>query len=142
MGLQNLKIPKVDVPVPGGDTFAVRGLSFVDMKLLFTKYGSEIGQFFDMIKDGSIGADMKVEEAGMLAATLINQAPAMVAEIITLAADEPEAFAVVLMLPFPVQTEALQTIGKLTFGTEGALKKFLQTAKVLLGSVQPSQKNP
>lgn len=139
MSLKDLQIPKSDVSLPDGSSFAVRGLSFVDMKTLFAKYGSDMTEFFDLLTASRDG-DLNVEDAGMLAATLLNQAPAMAAEAIAMAADEPDAFGTVLSLPFPVQTDALVVIGRMTFGTEGGVKKFLQTVSVLLGSLRAPKK--
>lgn len=140
MSLKDLQLPKSEVQIPGGGSFTVRGLSFTDLKKLFVKYSADMNQLFDLIS-AEKGTQINVEDAGAAAATLLNQAPAMAADIISIAADEPGAYETVLMLPFPVQTEALTIIGKATFGTEGGVKKFLQTASVLLGGLRASKKN-
>lgn len=140
MSLKDLKVIKSEVQVPGGGSFAVRGLSFTDLQQLFMKYADDMNQFFDLIAAGK-DSPINVEDAGMAAATLLNRAPALAADIICLAADEPDAFETVLAMPFPVQTEALTTIGKATFGTEGGVKKFLQTASVLLAGMRTNKKN-
>jgi hypothetical protein len=140
MSLKDLQLPKSEVQIPGGGSFAVRGLSFTDLKKLFVKYSADMTQLFDLIS-AEKGAQINVEDAGAAAATLLNQAPSLAADIISIAADEPDAFETVLSLPFPVQTEALTIIGKATFGTEGGVKKFLQTASVLLGGLRASKKN-
>lgn len=134
MGLKDLKLPVDDVEVPGGGSFTVKGLSFMDMRTLFTKYAAEVTSFFDLIANGGTAKAMDVENAAAVAAAFIRQAPALAAETIALAAGEPDAFGTVLTLPFPVQIEALKKIGKLTFGTDGSAKKFFLTVSELMNT--------
>lgn len=141
MSLKGIKIPKSKVSIPGGGSFTVRGLSFVDLRTLFIKYGEDMSAFFDLVVNTKDMASLDVEDAAGLAAILIERAPALAAEAIAIAAgdggeSDPESFETALQLPFPVQVDALQAIGKATFGTEGGVKKFLQTAKSLLGNLQ------
>jgi hypothetical protein len=140
MSLKDLQLPKSEVQIPGGGSFTVRGLSFTDLRTLFAKYSVDMNDLFELVTAGK-GTEINAEDAGVAAATLLNKAPAMAADVICLAAGEPEAYETVLMLPFPVQTEALTIIGKATFGTEGGVKKFLQTASVLLGGLRASKKS-
>lgn len=134
MGLKDLQLPRDTVEIPGGASFSVRGLSYVDLTQLLGKHGAVLSEFFQVIAGGDTQA--MAEDFGLLAGRVVMEAPALAADVIALASDEPDAFEVVLRLPFPTQTEALSKIGKLTFATEEDVKKFLQTAKAALGMFQ------
>jgi hypothetical protein len=127
--------PTEPVELPGGDSFAVRGLSFVDMKALLVKYSGEIASIFDLMAHGKKGA-LDFESAAATAADFIQKFPAVAAEIIVIASGEEAAFEDALALPFPVQTDAVQKIVRMTFATEGSVKKFIQTISALIGQRQ------
>lgn len=135
MGLKDLKLLRNTVEIPGGETFSVRGLSYVDLTHLLGKHGAVLSEFFQVVVSGN--AQAMAEDFGTLAGNVVMQAPAMAADIICMATDEPDdpdAYAVALSLPFPAQTDALSKIGKLTFATEEDVKKFLLAAKAVLGT--------
>jgi len=132
MGLKDLKLPTAEVTVPDSGSFTVRGLSFVDLRTLFTKYSGEVAGFFDLLVRGKNEGTLDIEGAAATAAHFIQQAPALAAEAIALATGEDDAFEAALGLPFPVQVEALKKIGLLTFGSEGTAKKFLATVNTLM----------
>jgi hypothetical protein len=131
MGLKDLKLPTAEIEVPGSGSFTVRGLSFVDLRTLSLKYSDEISSLFELLAQGRSG-NVDVENAAALAAHLIQQAPAVAAEIIAIASGEDDAFEQALALPFPIQVEALKKIGLLTFATEDSAKKFVATVNSLL----------
>ena len=131
MGLKDLKLPTAEVEVPGGGSFAVRGLSFTDIRALFIKHSAEVNSVFTLIARGKEGSATP-EEASETVAHIINTAPALVAEVIAVASGEEDAFEEALALPFPVQVDALKKIGQVTFGSEDGLKKFVQTVSLLM----------
>lgn len=132
MSLKNLRLRTEEVEVPGGDKFTVKGLSFIDMTSLYTKYASEVSAFFDLLARGKTDGTLDVEGAAALAASFIQKAPALAAETIAIASGDADDFEAALSLPFPVQIEALKKIGLCTFGSEGTAKKFLQTVNLLV----------
>ncbi|AEY69565.1 tail protein [Burkholderia phage vB_BceS_AH2] len=144
MGLKNLRLPTLRVEVPGGEEeqfFAVRGVNLVDIRALLVKHSSEMARLFDVFANGG---EVKLDPESIAAAAssvagLINQAPALVADLIAMASGEEDAFEQALALPFPVQVDALTKIGKLTFASEDSAKKFLQTASSLIGLFKGSQ---
>lgn len=138
MGLKNLKLPTEQVEVPGGGEFAVRGLSFVDVKSLLVKHSSELARLFAVVNGDGTADVNSVSNAAAAAGQLINESPALAAEAIALASGEDDVFEIALSLPFPVQVDALTKIGKLTFASEDSAKKFLQTARSLIGILKPS----
>lgn len=113
-----------------GGSFHVTGLSLNVLAALLKTHLSEAGQIFELI-EGKITLD-QVDKAG-LAATLITEAPGLAANIIALAAGEPNAAAQAAQLPAPVQIEALEMIGDLTFNEVGGVKKTLETLLRLMG---------
>jgi hypothetical protein len=70
--------------------------------------------------------DIILGDMGAFASKLTTVAPGVVASLIAAGADEPDV-SIAASLPFPVQVEALEQIGKLTFATEGAAKKVMET---------------
>jgi len=136
MGLKDLKLPTETVEVPGAGEdgaaayFSVRGLSFSDLRILVVKYSGELASIFDLLANGRQG-EVDVESASALVADFIQKFPAVAAEIIAVASGEPDSFETALALPFPIQTEAIQKIVKLTFATESSVKKFVETVSSL-----------
>lgn len=143
MGLKHLKqkVETVKVGDGEGESFTVHGLSFQDISMLYGKYAMELATFFDLMARGNETGALDVDTAAILAADFIRKAPALAAETIAIGsgdADE-EGFAIALSLPFPVQVDALKKIGTCTFGSEGSVKKFLQTVKLLMSAKTPSK---
>lgn len=139
MGLKDLRLPTEPVEVPGGGAFAVRGLSLTDMRTLVTKYSSELAQLFNLFVNDGTTNEAKIGNAAATAAQFINESPAIAADVIAVASGEADVYEIVLTLPFPVQVDALTKIGKLTFASEDSAKKFLQTARSLIGTFKVSQ---
>lgn len=127
MGLKDLKLLEEIVKTPGGD-FAVRGVSLQDAVQLIRHHGPVLTEMFQSIMSGK---DVKVSltDFSKVGQELLAKAPQAAAELIALASDEgdPKSIKVASRLPFPVQLEAVEKIGKLTFIAEGGLPKFLET---------------
>jgi hypothetical protein len=142
MGLKDLVLPTEKVEVPGGGEFVVRGLSLIDARVLVRKYSAEMSDLFSLIADGKKAGAIDIENAAATAAQLIDISPSLVADAIATAGGDGSAedFAKVLMLPIPVQVDALTKIGRLTFSSEGSVKKFLQTVISLMGSLRDEPK--
>jgi hypothetical protein len=143
MGLKDLRLPTSRVDIPGEEEqfFEVRGLSFVDMRTLLVKHSSELSRLFDLVANGNGADPLSIASAAAAAGQFLNESPALAAEVIAMATGEEGVFEQVLMLPFPVQVDALTKIGKLTFATEDSAKKFLQTVRSLIGMFKESQKS-
>ena len=128
MALKDFVLPTEEVQLPDGSTFAVRGLSLEDITTLISKHGPVLEQFFRRYADNQ---DANPMEVGM---GLIEQAPALVAQIIAIAADEPDAADRVRKFPLTVQQDALEKLGKLTFDASGGPKKFVEAVIRLVQS--------
>jgi hypothetical protein len=126
MGLRDLRLPSSSVTVPGGDSFAVRGLSLQDISALVRHHGAAMTLLFDkFIRQGEDG--MPPADMATMGRTLLEIAPDAAAEMIALAAGEPEAVDIVRTLPLPVQVEALDLLMSHTFATDQDLKKVVET---------------
>jgi hypothetical protein len=124
VGLKHLRIQTETVETAGGE-FAVRGLSLPDIAEIFEAERAPLSKLFGEIAVDGAGGVLLDDMAG-LAVKLASVAPSVVARIIASAADEEDE-TIALELPFPVQIDALEKIGRLTFATEGAAKKVMET---------------
>lgn len=139
MGLKDLTIPSVPVKTPGGE-FSVRGLSLNDITYVLQRHAVEVAQVISAVESnqGAVSNELVSE----LAVTMIQSAPSLAADIIAVAAGEPDQVATVRALPFPVQLDAIEKIGNQTFEVYGgpgkALEAVIRLAKgttSLLGSL-------
>lgn len=126
MGLRDLRLPSSQIQVPGGDSFSVRGLSLQDISIIVRHHGAAMTLLFDRyIKqsgDGLPPADMAT-----MGRALLEIAPDAAAEMVALAAGEPEGIDIVRTLPLPVQVDALDKLMSHTFATDQDLKKVIET---------------
>jgi hypothetical protein len=130
MSLKDLKLPHEEVKVPGGDKFAVRGLSLADIMSIVRKHRATVSALFD--RYASVIEGQGVSEVGR---ELLEAAPDVAADVIAHASGDPDAADVAARLPFPVQLDAIEKIGRLTFEAEGGPKKVLETViRVLQGT--------
>ena len=129
MGVKHLRIPEETIDTPGGK-LTVRGVSLPDIVALVRHHGPAMSGLFSKVMSGG-DVRLNLESIGALGQELLTQAPAAAVELIVLAADDdpndPEAIDTVRRLSFPVQLEALEKIGRLTFETEGGIKKVAET---------------
>lgn len=132
MSLKNLSFATETIKAAGGE-FAVRGLSLADLTRLVRRHGRAMSEFFDrMASSGNVD----LERVAVMGSALAEAAPELAAEIIAVAADEPELVDTALRLPFPVQIEALEKIALLTFETEGGAKKVVEAVIRSVSGVQ------
>lgn len=144
MSLKTYKPATDTVELPGDQTLVVRGLTTNDLSALFSRYAGDIESVFRLLVDGKSKGSIAVDDASATVAQFINSAPAIAASVIACGAgdgDDVDAFEIALSLPFPAQLDALLKIGKLTFGTEKSVKKFLATASTMIGKIEDHQPN-
>jgi hypothetical protein len=128
------------VKIPGGDSFAVRALSFSELSFIIEKFGDALeGLFQDMLSNGG---DIQAASVTTLVVDIIRRSPEAIDNAIALAGDYAGLDNTVELLlasqhmsklPFSVQVDAVQKICELTFASEAALKKAMETAGKLLG---------
>lgn len=120
------------VDLPGGDTITVRGLALEDITTLVNRYGGPVQALFTKYSGAT---DIALDDLGQIGGNILTSAPELAGLIIALGADEPDAQPNAMKLPFPVQIDALEKIGKLTFDTAGGPKKVVETViRVLRGA--------
>lgn len=120
-----------------GGSVAVRGLSLDDVSLLIKNHLDDLDQILAMYKS-NVTPDIQAAVMAEYAVTLVREAPGMVAHIISLAADEPDAVENARRLPMPTQIELLKAIGHLTFEEVGGIKKFAESLAQLATRMTPS----
>lgn len=131
MGLKDLQLPTASVEIPGG-SFAVRGLSPVEIEQLVREHRATLGALFDQFKGQLANPEADLMASG---AELLVQAPELMARVICMAADEPDSIDMAMRLPTSVQFAALGKIAALTFTVEGDLGKLVATALTKIGGL-------
>ncbi|NRC54125.1 phage pre-tape measure protein [Neoaquamicrobium sediminum] len=121
MALKGYRLPTLDVELPGGDSFPVRGLSLPDITFLVSRHGDTMRTLFDRYSGDETIA---ISDLASVGTSILETAPTLAAEIVAVAADEPDEMETIMRLPFPVQVDALEKVGKLTFDTAGGPKKW------------------
>lgn len=126
MGLRDLKVAEEIIKVTGGE-FSVRGLALNEIMLLVQKRRETLRAAFDNLSATEEGIDLGDQKETI--ANLLHEAPELIAEVIALASGDycDETMAIARKLPMPEQMEALEAVGRLTFATEGSLKKVIET---------------
>jgi hypothetical protein len=124
VGLSELNFASETISTPGGD-FVVRGLSFLDVMDLVEAHGPALAGAFTRISESQ---ETSLEVVVGMAGKLAKGMPDLAAAVIAAGAGEPGAIDVAVRLPFPIQVEALEKIGRLTFQTEADVKNLVETA--------------
>lgn len=130
MALADIDLDYAEVTLPSGKSFSVRGLSLADVTRIVRHHGPVVQEFF--LRYAGNRDDLKKTGIAETALALLDSAPALAAEVIALAADEPEHAAKVRKFPMGVQMDALEKIAALTFDSEGGPKKFGEAVVRLL----------
>lgn len=135
-----LKTARIEIDGPES-YIEVRGLSPNHIVQLLQLNRPSIERLFNEFSNRDVSqiTEEEVIEAGM---GMIEQAPALVAHIIALAADAVDQFDEVVALPVGVQIAALERIADLTFTAGGGPKKVLALATKLMGSRQSGTPQP
>ena len=137
MSLSDLKIPQVDIEVPGG-MIAVRGLSLNDIVILVTRNGEVFKSLFQDFLNGTDGNPLLTGKN--ILSDLASKKPHLFGEIIALSAGEfnTQAIENASRLTLDVQLRVLEEVGKLTFREEGSIKKVIETVSRIMGSLTTS----
>ena len=138
MALKDIQIPKADVSVGAGGSFAVRGLSTADIEYCVRTYGPELRKLWDDFVNGKRKPEEALTEAGFTSifSQIVREAPALVQGIIGLAADADEAdMAVLVKLPISVQIDAITKVAMQTLSVEGEPGKAIETVLAALDSL-------
>lgn len=131
MGLKNYTPERHEIPLKN-NPFLVRGLSLEDISVLINRHLPDIEALFDLFTSGHDLSKLDDNAFKNLAASIVGQAPGFAANLIALAADEPDSAKQAAMLPAPVQINAVIKIGDLTFSEVGGIKKGMESIAALL----------
>lgn len=139
MALSDLDIPSREIIV-GKGSFVVFGLSLAAVSKLVQSHLADLEILFDMLSQVTAGNTEGITEDTIksVISELTTELPHLAANIILLAANETDQKAVdnVLMLPAPIQIDALLAVYSLTFEDIGGIKKLWQMiAPMLKGSI-------
>lgn len=136
MALKDIQIPKIEVPVGAGSSFAVRGLSTSDLQYLIQQHGEAMRGMFNEFITGKTTQLSKLE-LGPILKELLNRAPALVQDVIALAADaeDDEDREIVKKLPASSQLTALGGVFTLTLSTDGDMGNGLEALTTMLGGL-------
>lgn len=136
MALVDYQPERSTVSFKGGE-FSVRGLALDDIALLMRHHLRDINALVDIFgKD--VTDEVAVAAVAQHAIALIREAPGLVANMISLASDEPDSVDAARRLLMPTQVRALEEIARLTFDEAGGPKKFIESLMVLLRGMRPA----
>lgn len=122
MSLASYTPPSTTVELPRGGSLTVRGLAAEDISTLLRRHGQELETLYAKAVSGEIP---EKAVAAMMMQTVLQSFPYLAADIIALAADEPENYETAAKLPLPTQMTLLTAIFNNTFETEDDVKNFL-----------------
>lgn len=118
------------IKLPNGGSFTVRGIAMSDISRIVRSNTHDIEGFFMKFmgdrEQAMASPDPKFAAVGMatkFGKDLLMGAPALAADIIAAASDEPHLAHKVQRMPFPAQLEALEAIADLTFNGDDGIKK-------------------
>jgi hypothetical protein len=154
MSLRHLVRPKATVTLSDGQTFTVSGLSPNHAFGLYHRHRGQMSNLFDRVMTDTKAGTSSIASLGE---NIFGEAPLLLAEIIALAAggnpfDETPAdpdvpggatvwqaeLSMAVDMPLPVQLDALQKIGDLTFTPEMPPKKFLSALVAMMQGANQS----
>lgn len=126
MAFSDYVVPTVELTLPNGATATVRGIALQDITVLLSRHLPTITAFFNRmssVRDGVVRPD----QVAAISMDLLGSAPALAADIIALAADEPNMGPKIQRYPIGVQVDALEKICTLTLEQAGGAKNLGET---------------
>lgn len=139
MPISDYKPQIASIEFPGG-SFEVRGISLDDMAAVIDVHSTAVDLIREkMLQHQIVSPDQITPElAADVVVSVIRECPSLAAQVISLAADEREAYGIVMKMPITLQMQALRAIGELTFRDLATAKKFVADVRSLIGAILPS----
>lgn len=131
MSLAEYNPPSRDVPL-GTTSIKLVGLSFQAISILVQEHAPDLDTVWALIKKSDVLQEGDVKR---LALSLAVDAPGLCANIIALAANEPQNAEQAAKIPAPTQIALLVDIMDMTFTEVGGVKKFKEMVANLLGTL-------
>lgn len=145
MDLKDLVIPSETVQIPNGTPGEfveqpVWGLDPSHIAWLLQEQRDALEHFYAKAAANELAFD----DYSVIATALVKQAPVLLGSIIACGCRQPDKAVAetITRLPFPVQLDALEKIGRLTFAAEGGAKKFLETVVTMMAGITEMQDSP
>lgn len=126
MALKDYAIRTHTISIDKKTDFTVRGISFEDVTRLVNKHGPVAAMAYAKFTAAKTEHDLRPEVVGLLLNEVLTQFPEALAEMIAIAADEPDSAGTVARLPVGVQLDAVEKIIDLTFTGESDIKKLVE----------------
>lgn len=136
MALSEYQPIRVAVDFKGG-SFQVRGLSLDDITAVLGDHLNDMNHIINLYHKEVDPRIHLIEGAGFIL-NLVKDAPALTAQLIAHASDEPECAENARKLPLPIQIDAMRKIANLTFEEYGGLKKFIESLQEMAGKFVPA----
>lgn len=114
-------------------SFVVRGLNLVDLSYLVGEHLADIEAAWELFSDAQKEIIRRGSMDGLFL-TLCRDAPGLVAEIISVAADEKDLVEQYAKLPFSISVTALAEVSRLTMVEAGGLKNLFASLANLIQS--------
>ena len=130
--LSEYQTPRIEVPLGADKVVALRGLNLDDFALLLQDHLEPISKAVDLYQQSKQDIYTNKNMQGFILA-IVKDFPGLVSEVISIAADEPEAKRVKLGLGF--QTSAVAAISKLTLEEAGGLGNLFASLAALARGV-------
>jgi hypothetical protein len=122
--LKDFKVPTADIPLNKEISITVRGLGLDDLSCLVATHLDSISKAAELYNRSKEDIFATANMQGFIL-TLAKDFPGLVSEVISIAADEPDAKDV--KLPFPIQLRALTEISRLTLEDAGGMGNLFAT---------------
>lgn len=135
MSLRDYVIATRSIKLPREQSLSIRALGFDDIQHLLINRGGLVDKALQLFDASGFKQDASDAEVRTFGASLLATLPELVAEIIAVAADEPELADKARRLPAPVQLEALMGAYELTFAEPDSVKNFFDRLASLMTSI-------
>lgn len=133
MNLSSYKLATEEVPLSGDQSLKVQGLGIDAIVAMVRTQGDVMRDLYEKAIEGDLSADNMDD----LLATLLDEGPTIVALIIAFGCDEPDEWEKCADMPFADQVVLVEAIVKLTFVSEGGVKKVMEIIKRAMPSTNP-----
>lgn len=136
MSLADYQPLRREIPLRGGSSVSVRGLSLDDVAVLMNLYLRDIDALFNLYDE--VDEASQVRAMAQFAVVLCREAPTLVAHAIALVCDEPDHIDKARLLGLPKQVEILKAVFEMTFEEAGGARKFIESLGMLLQTLAPA----
>lgn len=134
--LTSLKIKREKVELDEKQSFEVRAISTNDIMVIASDHGAKMALLFGKLTDARDSGSITGDGVRDIIFDLAREFPEVAATVIAMAADEytDDGMAFANQIPFTVQVDAIEKIFGLTFASEGAVKKLMESlTRMLMG---------